>query len=88
MNSVIIHSESRIRHGRSRGLFALVFTALIFCVACAGMGGSHARRWDDCSPLPDQAYFELVSCCGERLEVCPSMDRWLSDMEALCRALH
>ena len=67
--------------------FVVAFMALSFCVACVGAGRASNGQWDDCTALTDDAYSEIVYCCGDSLENCPGLDGWLSDMEALCRAL-
>lgn len=88
MISVAILRKSQLRLGVQLRFFVVVFMVPSFCVACVGDGRASNGRWDDCTPLTDNAYSEIVDCCGDSLDNCPGLDGWLSDMEALCRALN
>jgi hypothetical protein len=61
-----------------------VSAAVIYSAACAGgVRGSWAR----CPVMPTDAYREIVAGCGAQLKSCPGLEAYLSDLDALCRAL-
>ncbi len=54
-------------------------------VACAGR--VQTIEGLRCPPLRGQAVEDIVRSCGSDLSGCEGFERWLSDLDAVCRGL-
>ena len=87
MRSATRQSVARLGRGMPLRGSSVASTVLIFSAACVGPG---TEDWAHCEPLTASAAAEIVGACGGEtgpLDQCPSLDAWLSDLDALCRAL-
>jgi len=60
------------------------FAALAYCGACAAKSSTD---WPSVPALSAAAAQELEAACGLELEHCPALEVWLSDVDAMARAL-